>query len=683
MAYRLGIDTGGTYTDAVLVNEQHQVVASFKSLTTREDLSIGIDRAIAGLGPELLLDIELCSLSTTLTTNSVVEGQGANVAVLLAGYNPRQVQKIGLQSIVTKAATVMLSGGHDADGMQQQPLDEITARQSIMRLKNSVSAFAISSMFGTRNNAHELKLRALVEELTGKPVACGHELASSLGAPQRALTAVLNARMIPFIQQLIHSVQKILAQRQIVAPLMIVKGDGSLINTATAMQQPVTTVLSGPAASVVGACALSGVKNALVVDMGGTTTDIAIVTNGQPQLSSDGAKVGSWRPMVEAVKVFCSGLGGDSEVRISPGKGLEIGPRRVIPLCLLAQQYPDIVNKLKVQLASYPNARNNKFVLRLSTDELLVEQLGEEAVYAWKQLENGPVELEWASEQNRQLGRGLAKLQRAGLAIYSGFTPTDAAHVLAKSNHLHSEAAILAAKIWSRQMSSLYGLRAWKKDDAIEPSQQVYDLVISKISATLIEASLNQLGVLAQAQASKLTALLAELIINPQQQALFSIAFANDYPIVAVGAPASSYYPTVAAGLNQKLILPEHGEVANAVGAVMGSVVQRAHLTISQPSFGLFRLYHQQQPQSFDTFAAALSCAQILVKDSALKLAKAAGAVSVEVVLSQSANQIVHEFDPKLFIDCQVTATATGRADCRNLDLQQELQPQQLHELTY
>ena len=355
----------------------------------------------------------------------------------------------------------------------------------------------------------------------------------------------------------------------------------------------------------------------------------------------------------------------------------------MIPLCLLAQQYPDIIIKLQAQLASYPNARNNKFVLRLSTDELLVERLGEEAIYAWKELENGPLELEWASQQNRQLGRGLAKLQRAGLAIYSGFTPTDASQVLGKSNHLSSEAAILAAKIWSRQMSSLYGLRAWKKDDAIEPSQQVYDLVISKISATLIEASLNQLGVLAQAQASKLTALLAELIINPQQQALFSIAFANDYPIVAVGAPASSYYPTVAAGLNQQLILPKHAEVANAVGAVMGSVVQRVHITISQPSFGLFRLYHQQQPQSFDTFAAALSCAQELVKDCALKLAKAAGAVSVEVVLSQSSNQIVHEFDPKLFIDCQVTATATGRADCRNLDLQQELQPRQLHELAY
>jgi len=674
MAYRLGIDTGGTYTDAVLVDEKQQVVASFKSLTTREDLSIGIDRAIAGLDSQMLLDIELCSLSTTLTTNSVVEGRGAKVAVLLAGYNARQLDKSGLRTIVSEAATVMLNGGHDADGQQYQPLDEMTARQSIMRLKDSVSAFAISSMFATRNNAHELKLRSLVEELTGKPVACGHELASSLGAPQRALTAVLNARMIPYIAQLLNCVQKILATRQIVAPLMIVKGDGSLINTATALVQPVTTVLSGPAASVVGACALSGVKNALVVDMGGTTTDIAIVTNGQPQLSSNGAKVGDWQPMVEAVKVFCTGLGGDSEVRISPAKGLEIGPRRVIPLCLLAEQYPDIITKLKAQLASYPNARNNKFVLRLGTDELLVKQLGEEAVYAWQQLENGPLELEWASEQSRNLGRGLAKLQRAGLAIYSGFTPTDAAQVLGKSDHLHSEAAILAAKIWSRQMSSLYGLPAFKKDDATQPSQQVYDLVIGKISATLIEASLNQLGVLAQAQASKLTALLSELIINPQQQGLFSIAFASDYPIVAVGAPASSYYPTVATQLNQQLILPRHGEVANAVGAVMGSVVQRAHITISQPSFGLFRLYHQQQPQSFDTFAAALSCAQALVGESALKLAKAAGAVSVEIVLSRTDNQIAHEFDPKLFIDCQVTATATGRADCLNLQLQNDLQ---------
>jgi N-methylhydantoinase A/oxoprolinase/acetone carboxylase beta subunit len=122
-----------------------------------------------------------------------------------------------------------------------------------------------------------MQVRAWVKELCDVPVTCGHELASSLGAPRRALTVALNARMIFHVKALIDSVQKTLADRAIDAPLMIVKGDGSLVNVASAMQRPVSTVLSGPAASVLGACALSGLQDAIVADMGGTTTDIAVV----------------------------------------------------------------------------------------------------------------------------------------------------------------------------------------------------------------------------------------------------------------------------------------------------------------------------------------------------------------------------------------------------------------------
>ena len=255
MLYRMGIDTGGTYTDAVLVDGQKSVVATSKSVTTRQDLSIGIANALAKLPKKMLENIELVSLSTTLTTNSVVEGRGAEVCALLVGYHAKQLQKSAILEIVTASGAVLLAGGHDAVGNEKCALDEDAARRAILKFKDSVSAFAISSIFATRNSSHELRLRALVEELTGKPVACGHELASSLGAPQRALTAVLNARMIPYIQQLISSMIKILALHNISAPLMIVKGDGSLVNIDTALQQPVATVLSGPAASVIGACA--------------------------------------------------------------------------------------------------------------------------------------------------------------------------------------------------------------------------------------------------------------------------------------------------------------------------------------------------------------------------------------------------------------------------------------------
>ncbi|HPW08933.1 MAG TPA: hydantoinase/oxoprolinase family protein, partial [Burkholderiaceae bacterium] len=283
MTYFLGIDTGGTFTDAVLLDADKTIVASAKSLTTRFDLALGIAASLDKLPSDLLSRVGLVSLSTTLTTNSVVEGKGSPVCVLLAGYDPPQIKASGLVELLGNEAIVALTGGHDAGGFPVQPLDEAAARAAILHHAPRVSAFAISASFGVRNPEHELQLRAWVESLCDKPVTCGHELASSLGAPRRAMTVALNARMISHVKALIDSVKRTLHARQIDAPLMMVKGDGTLINVVSALQRPVGTVLSGPAASVLGACALSGLQNAIVADMGGTTTDIAVVRNGRPE----------------------------------------------------------------------------------------------------------------------------------------------------------------------------------------------------------------------------------------------------------------------------------------------------------------------------------------------------------------------------------------------------------------
>lgn len=665
MSFRLGIDTGGTFTDAVLVDDQNSIIASFKSLTTRYDLTIGIANAMGGLPADKFKNISLVSLSTTLTTNSVVEERGASICVLLAGYNQRQVEQSGILDIVENNQVCLLSGGHTALGEESEELDEASSRLAIIQHKDSVSAFAISSMFGTRNTTHEIKLRALVESLTGKPVACGHELASGLGAPQRALTAALNARMVPFIQRLINSVKQILETQNINAPLMIVKGDGSLIGVETALQQPVATVLSGPAASVVGACALSGLNNAIVADMGGTTTDIAIVTNGQPELCSNGAKIGNWQPMVEAIKVYSIGLGGDSEIGFSATNGIVIGPRRVVPLCLLGEQFPWIIESLKHQLNESPNARNNRFVMPLESNEVMLNQLNDHEADAWEKLQSGPLELDYVAQNDIKLARGLSRLQRAGLAIYSGFTPTDAAHVLGLSDHWSNQAAELSAKIWAKQMRRLYGFGKWNIDDAIAPCQQVYDFMNTKISRTLIEAGLHQFSEMSNLRNKKLAANLTELILQndseSQNHPLFQIGFNTNYPIVAVGAPSASYYPQVSKTLGIKLHLPKYAEVANAVGAVLGAVVQRASATVSQPTFGQFNLYFKNNPQQFKNREKAIECAEVLVRAEAIKLATHAGAESIEVTLSKQENRVDHDIDGELFLDCEVIATATGR----------------------
>jgi N-methylhydantoinase A/oxoprolinase/acetone carboxylase beta subunit len=343
MNLRLGIDTGGTYTDAVLVDDEQKIVAAAKCLTTRHDLTLGIQHALDQLPAASLQQVVLVALSTTLSTNAVVEGRGAPVGVLLSGYDDQQLARSGLLDIFDADLVVAVAGGHDATGAEAAALDVGRAGEAIRRLANKVSAFAISSLFGVRNPEHEIRLRELVSELCAKPVTCGHELVSDLDAPRRALTVALNARMVPIIHELIIAVQGIMRDCGIDAPLMMVKGDGSLINTDTALKHPVGTVLSGPAASVIGACALSGAGNAIIADMGGTTTDIAVITNGLPELGSDGVRIGDWKPMVEAVRVISIGLGGDSEVRFNGATGIQLGPRRVVPLSLLANQYPPAV----------------------------------------------------------------------------------------------------------------------------------------------------------------------------------------------------------------------------------------------------------------------------------------------------------------------------------------------------
>jgi len=667
MSLRLGIDTGGTFTDAVLVDDSKQIVNAEKSLTTRFDLSLGIGDVIDRLPAAALTRVSMVSLSTTLTTNSVVEDLGAPVCVLLPGYSEEQVRQSGLLEILPAQLVVTLPGGFDAVGCEHKPLDEDGAREAIEKLKGQVSAFAISSMFGTRNSSHENRLKQLVTELSHMPVICGHELASSLGAPRRALTAALNARMVPPIKELITSVQKILKHHAIDAPLMLVKGDGSLANLENAIEKPIGTVLSGPAASVIGACRLSGLDNAIIADMGGTTTDIAIVSNGQPELCDDGARIGDWQPMVEAVRVNSIGLGGDSELRFGGHKGLSVGPRRVVPTSLLAHLYPEVIPKLESQLAGMASARSNRFVMRLENNQALLTQLNTVELEAWDLLSDKPVELDAIVQQDRTYARALAKLKRLGLAIYSGFTPTDAVHVLGINSHWSKPAAELSARIWMRQMRFLYGYGKWDSDDVEAACTQVYDLVTATIRRLLVEVGLNEFDLAGKSgKTSGIVDTITRMVVGGHQpqgrKALFNLDFASDYPIVAVGAPAASYYRDVADSMFIGLHLPQHGDVANAFGAVMGSVIQRAQITVTQPQHGTFCLFHGDQPKVFDNLDAARQEAQQIASEVARQKALEAGAIDPSVTLEFNDVHVQDEIDGELFLESTVIATAIGPA---------------------
>lgn len=664
MNLRLGIDAGGTFTDAVLIGADNAVVAHAKALTTHFDLARGIRDVLDELPRDQLRRTGMVGLSTTLTTNAVVEQRGMPVCVLLAGFTGEQVERSRLRELVGEDPIVLLAGAHDPQGLEAAPLDEVSAVAAIKQHRGTVSAFAISGMFGVRNPAHEIRLRELVNKHgADRPVTCGHELSSALDAPRRAVTAAVNARIVPFIRQLIEAVDGILADYGIEAPLMVVKGDGSLINKHTALARPVETVMSGPAASVIGASFLSGRDNVLVADMGGTTTDIAVVSGGRPAINPEGAVVGDWPLMINAVEVHSIGLGGDSEVGYGGGVGIAIGPRRIVPLSLLAAQHPGVIERLERQSLSSASSRHNRFVVRFYENEVLLKGLSDEQKRAWDLLAEGPVELDAIVVQDRRTARALAHLVRKGLGMFSGFTLTDAAHVLGHSKHWSCEAAETGARVWMAQMKRVYGYGSWPEGDIHAACREILDQLTVTICGKLIEAALPRRYTPRKQQTLDFARQLTSLILDasPGERGLVDLSFLSDHRLVAVGAPAATYYPEVARRLNAGLTIPAYAEVANAVGAVMGNVIQRADIAITQPTRGGFRVHTRDGPRDFPELDQAVGLAEQIASDLARSLAEQAGARQVETVLSRRDNLVNDPVDGAVFFGATVSAVASGR----------------------
>ena len=341
---------------------------------------------------------------------------------------------------------IRVPGGHSATGDESAPLDEAAITRAVRQHAERVEAFAVAANFSVRNPAHELRARKLIRALSPKPVTCAHELSSKLDAPRRALTAALNARLTPQIRRLIEALAQVLADQAVHAPLMIVKGDGSLMKAEIAIEYPVETILSGPAASVVGAGHLTGLANFVVADMGGTTTDIAVVSGGRPVISDQGALVGSWRTMVEAVDVRTSGLGGDSETRFDRQFRLRVGPRKVMPLSLMAHAFPASLPLLRsiAELARLPDYAT-QFAFR-NPDRRPPEHISLQERRVWEALDAEPRRVSTIVRSGSGL-EALHRLADAGLATVAAFTPSDAMHVLDGQHDWCREAAECGARI--------------------------------------------------------------------------------------------------------------------------------------------------------------------------------------------------------------------------------------------
>ena len=663
MGLRLGIDTGGTYTDAVLMDANTEtVVAKSKSLTTRHDLMQGISESlVATIGGQDPADITLVSLSTTLATNSIVEGHGARAALFLVGYQASQLKLANLGDAAKDLPVIFVSGGHDAGGHEKTPLDLTAVAQHLDTLDDTVSAIAISAMFSVRNPAHEITLREFILERTGLPVSCGHELSASLDAPRRALTALINARLIPLIKDLIAATQNTLDQQNITAALMVVRGDGTLVSADFARQSPVETILSGPAASVVGAQFLARHDEMLVSDIGGTTTDVAMIKGGEPQLSEQGASVNGWRTMVEAVQIDTHGLGGDSEIAYDrQNRRFSIGPHKVMPLCILAAKYPAVISDLKQFVdESWTKTNMARFIV-LRKDPGEIKLTAQQSALV-DEVRQHPQSMQSVFAE-RHFSLALKRLIETGILTIAGFTPTDAAHVCGWYDQWGVEASLQGAILLSRYSKFNLG-------SEFDTPEHFCERILTQVSresalcflASAINDSNGSFG--APMPANK-RALLEQMFNNasdPDQKGLISMQAQLGVPVVGIGAPAQSFYPAVKEFLEVEVIVPEHAEVANAIGAVVGVVKQSVQITISPVSASRVVVHAPDEQREFDELEAAAAWAQEIATGLALAKAQRAGGTQLQVMVDRNDN-IVDQSGQVTFFESIIIATASGRA---------------------
>ncbi len=660
MAYLLGVDTGGTYTDAVILDEAADaVIGKAKSLTTRGDLAIGIGKAVdaalagAGVAPS---QIAMVSLSTTLATNALVEGQGGRVALIFIGFDADDLERGGLVEALKGDPVVRLTGGHNHAGGEAAPLDLTALEQAVTLLSPDVMGFAVASRFATRNPAHEVAARDLIRRISGRPVTCSHELSAKLNGPKRALTAVLNARLIGMIDRLVAACERHLLAVGIAAPLMVVRGDGALISAAMVRERPIETILSGPAASIVGARWLTGAADALVSDIGGTTTDVALLRNGLPEIDPEGARVGGLRTMVEAVAMRTTGLGGDSEVHVLTNgltTGLRLGPRRLIPLSLLAMDHGPMVHAaLDRWLSSDTTGEfDGRFVLPMQgqTGGLTPR----EATVLARVKQAMPVAQALSS---RLEVAAMERLVARGLVMIAGVTPSDAAHVLGRQDGWDGTASVKALKLLAKRRNG--------SGDRIAPdgevlAQAIIDQLTNQTVECLLEAAFDEDGGFDEPSETLARHPLTTAGLN-RHRGVVEVTVALGVPVIGLGASASSYYGAVGERLGCEMILPEHAGVANAIGAVVGQVSQRAQGLVSSPGEGRFTAHLPSGLQTFKDRDAALQALEAALVDDASARARQAGAEDLRVTKTRDIREAKVEGNA-MFIEATVTVTASGR----------------------
>jgi len=651
----LGVDAGGTYTDAVIYDlEAARLLDKKKAPTTKWDFTVGIGEALAGLNPGLLDSVDLVALSTTLATNAIVEGKGQRVGLLfMPPYGLFKPEDI------TYEPKALLSGCLEITGEQIQPVNEQEVRRVAREMVDrfQVKAFAVSGFAGAINPEHERLVKALLHDETGLFVTCGHELSDILDFRTRARTAVMNGRILPLLAQLLEDVEKVLRSRGIGSPVVVVKGDGTLMSKEAALERPVETILSGPAASVAGARHLTARQDAIVVDMGGTTTDTAMLEKGEVRVCEDGSHVGGKKTHVKALRIRTVGLGGDSFIAWSKG-AFEIGPQRVAPMAWLGTHgsgVDEALDFLMQRLDDYRGSTKRMQVLTplghhdglpLTAREADIVSLLEERPFSLQELSERIGLSHWSFVP-------VSRLEEHFIVQRCGLTPTDLL------NH-RGEIALWDTKASSRMCEILSAITGMNSDDMI---QALLDKMVKKLALEIVKRQLDEEtdpDCLEDCEVCRV--LISNMLGGGNRN--YHMQMKMYKPIVGIGAPVHLFLSGAASLLGAEAILPEHADVANAIGAITSQVRVRRQVKIRPSQAGGFLIEGLPGAKRFLDLEEATTRAEQGLARMVRDLARASGTSENSVEMDVEDHIHTTASGSQVFLRRTITAELTGAPNC-------------------
>lgn len=659
----IGIDTGGTCTDAVVIETaDHRVLSYGKTLTTKRDLKEGILKALSELDQELVQKAEYLSLSTTLATNACVEGKGGRAKLVFIGVKKAFIEKMeGTYGLPDVSEIYFLSG----DAGRRESDDNRPEWDAFRRdvrdsfgIYDSVALVQINPKYN--DGAYEKKGEEIVREELGIPCVRGYDLYQEINVQKRGATALLNARLLPVMNEFFNSIDRSLAELGLTLPIQVVKSDGTIMSRDYALSRPVETLLCGPAASIIGAMELSDKKNAMIVDMGGTTSDVALVKNGIPVTSDSGISIGPWKTMVKGVSIDTFALGGDSAVEYEDNQ-IYLQRRRVVPLCMAAAEYPQMVTRLKELVGTYAiySYPANQFLMLLNVPEN-TSKYTESEMRLLSALAEGPLLFEDAAQ-----AVGISpyvfkckRLEDEGVIIRCGVTPTDVMHIYGDYTEYCAEASRLGIEY----------LRMVTKKPFDVLCRRIYDMAKSRLYNNLVRIFLKyETGSdLSEAEGAALERLTEYLFSKERGEGDYRFIrpnFGAKIDLIGIGAPTGIFMRDVAELFGTEADFPKYAMVANAIGAAVGSVVSEYVVRIESCSFkgghGNFMVTGGSKVETFEYYIDALNWAKEVAEKRACERARSQGAkgeLKVELEVHEDNYEVAGS--AVLFVETQVIGRA-------------------------